>query len=273
MAQDSPDHEIRAISRYVESQGAGEVLHAERITSSRILGRCHEVWDVHCKDDRYWVITNLTNLYSQTRFRSMDETLSFHVGVMLRLNERESNTPEDENRDLLGSAWRIYEQAVKSMDHAIEAEDFEAIGIRCRDSLIASARNAISGTPDIELQDRPKAGDFKNWVNALAAQLVTKRARAYLISLAEITWNLVVALGHNSRASESDAELALDATAHFLNMFGVLLLRAKREGPKRCPQCESVQMSIDYRDDYANKDHPWYVVCSACNSIWSDPPF
>lgn len=35
---------------------------------------------------------NLTNLYSQTRFRSMDETLSFHVGVvMLRLSERESN--------------------------------------------------------------------------------------------------------------------------------------------------------------------------------------
>jgi hypothetical protein len=45
-------------------------------------------WDVHTTGDRYWVITNPTNLYSQQLFPSMDYTLSFHVGVTARMVAR-----------------------------------------------------------------------------------------------------------------------------------------------------------------------------------------
>ncbi len=48
------------------------------------MGRDHDVWDVHTDKDRWWVVTNPTNLYSQTLMPSLDYTLSFDVGLMAR---------------------------------------------------------------------------------------------------------------------------------------------------------------------------------------------
>jgi hypothetical protein len=57
----------RAISDYVETQARDEtVQHAERIISEHVVGRDYDCWDVHTDKDRYWVITNPTNLYSQS---------------------------------------------------------------------------------------------------------------------------------------------------------------------------------------------------------------
>lgn len=60
------EHQVRRISRYVESQALDErVMHVERMMSTKIIGRDYEVWDVRTDADRYWVVTNPTNLYSQ----------------------------------------------------------------------------------------------------------------------------------------------------------------------------------------------------------------
>src|SRR5262245_44562629 len=72
----------RDISGYVEWQAQGErVQHAERIKTERVFDRSYDCWDVHTDQERYWVITNPTNLYSQQLFPSLDYTLSSHVGV------------------------------------------------------------------------------------------------------------------------------------------------------------------------------------------------
>ena len=34
------------------------------VLAETILGHRHDVWDVHTNRDRWWVITNPTNLYS-----------------------------------------------------------------------------------------------------------------------------------------------------------------------------------------------------------------
>lgn len=72
----------REIQDYVEWQCRGEekVLHVEKVASERVLGREHAVWDVHTDKERWWVVTNPTNLYSQTLMPSLDYTLSFHIG-------------------------------------------------------------------------------------------------------------------------------------------------------------------------------------------------
>src|SRR4051794_27829228 len=65
--------EEQAICEYVESQSPKEkVLHLEKVTTEYVLDRKLDVWDVRTDGERYWVITNPTNLYSQELFPSLD---------------------------------------------------------------------------------------------------------------------------------------------------------------------------------------------------------
>src|SRR5690349_12490645 len=94
---DSPAHERVAIRHYLASQAPDEkVVHLERVASERVIGQDHDVWDVHTNKERWWVITGPTNLYAQTQFPSMDVALSFHVGLMARIQERDGrHAPSD----------------------------------------------------------------------------------------------------------------------------------------------------------------------------------
>ena len=162
------EHEVRSIKRYVEGQDRdSEVTHAERLISTKVLGRPHEVWDVHTTGDRYWVVTNPTNLYMQGHFRSADEALTFHVGIMVRLSERSRARPEEDTEEetYVEVAWRKYRRAVEAYNQADEAEAYQAVGIHCREALIALARKVASFLPDEPTADRPKASNFKAWAD------------------------------------------------------------------------------------------------------------
>jgi hypothetical protein len=64
-----PDSE-QDIARYVEIEANGErVQHVEQVKIEYILGNAYEVWDVTTDKDRWWVVTNPTNLYSQRHFQ------------------------------------------------------------------------------------------------------------------------------------------------------------------------------------------------------------
>src|SRR5437899_12347994 len=87
----APKHHERAIRQYVELEAPGaRVTHLERIAPEHIGQRIVEAWDVRTGKDRYWVISNPTNLYSQRDFPSLDYTMSFHLGLTLRVNARQS---------------------------------------------------------------------------------------------------------------------------------------------------------------------------------------
>lgn len=75
-------NEIRA---YVEDQAHEEVVHLEKAASELVGPVHHDIWDVHCAASRWWVVTNPTNLYDQADFKSRDVVLTFHIGLMLRV--------------------------------------------------------------------------------------------------------------------------------------------------------------------------------------------
>ncbi len=75
----------------------------------RVMGRAHEVFDVRCSRSRWWVITNLTNLYRRDEFKTADYASSFHLGLMLHLQ-----------RDSSANAWDA-ELAVNAVNHALES--------------------------------------------------------------------------------------------------------------------------------------------------------
>jgi len=79
-------HAEQDIRNYVEGQAREAVHHVERVKQEVVLGRLYEIWDVTSETGRWWVVTNLTNLYSQKHFPSLDYTLSFQQAEMFLLD-------------------------------------------------------------------------------------------------------------------------------------------------------------------------------------------
>lgn len=130
-------HSEADIANYVTGQARDEtVLHVERIKREVVLGQSYEIWDVTTDKDRWWVLTNLTNLYSQRHFPSLDFTLSFHIGLMARLRERSGGVDVDDPSPF-DEVFRRMDQAEERFDHAVEAEDYQSVGMQLREGLIS----------------------------------------------------------------------------------------------------------------------------------------
>ncbi len=216
-----PEHEERRIQQYVDGQLRDPddlVTLVQKVGERRVLTGKHELYDVHTAKGRWWVITNLTNLYSQEDFPQLDMAFTYHLGVCAVLSDRARREPEDESA-YAAQAWRKFKSAADAMDTAGEAEDFQAVGVMCRETLLALTREYASAEWVRIPGERPQSANFKEWASLLAESLAEGRLRAYLKSLSDKTWDLCVWLQHYADATPWDAELAVDATAHVLGVF------------------------------------------------------
>ncbi|MDX3188636.1 hypothetical protein PV458_09555 [Streptomyces sp. MN03-5084-2B] len=251
--------EIRA---YVEEQAHEEVVHLEKAASERVGPVRHDIWDVRCAESRWWVVTNPTNLYDQTDFKSRDVVLTFHTGLMLRMqyNQERKMPVVPGVADLLPGSWRRWQQAFEAYDSGDEAETFQSVGVRLRECLVSF----VGETRDDDLvpdgADQPKASDFKGWTDLLANKLAAgesaARLRSYLKKLAVETWEYVNWLTHAKNAIRMDAEIGLKAVEHLLGTFTAARLRLART-PQRCGACGSYGVVAG--------------VCQHCE--WADPSY
>jgi hypothetical protein len=267
---ETQDHEIRHVRQYFESQTPSDnderIQHIEKVASERVVGRDHDVYDVHTNLGRWWVITNPTNLYSHADHPSLDQALTLHLGVALRVAEKSRHDEAtDEERDRFARTWRRFEGAVDTFNRATEAEEFQTVGAQCRQCLLAfiAELEAARFLPTDERADEPKRNDFKAWIGMVARGIARNdRVRSYLGAVARETWDMVAWLVHFEDAVAYDAELVLDATSNTIHAFGTALLRWENRPPDRCPQCESYRMVTDYRPEL--DDPPYVVLCEAC---------
>jgi uncharacterized protein YbjT (DUF2867 family) len=270
-----PEPEQRHVREYIGSQAPREtVVHLEKVASERVFDRKHDVWDVHTKKGRWWVITNPTNLYSQEHFPSLDYVLSFHIGLGARIAARAQKdaSASDAERERILSPWRRWEQAFEALDVAEEAEDFQAIGMRCRECLIELTQAAADASMVARDEEVPKRSDFIHWseiiARAIASGSSAEEVRGYLRTTAKTCWQLVNWLTHAKNAVRADAHFALDATSHTLVVFGTAVLRHEQGVPDRCPGCSSYQVGLDFRPDLSS-DRPYVSLCAKCG--WSAP--
>lgn len=277
VALKEPDHQRDEITAYVEWQlnkGADtqyKVAHLERMKSEVVFGTEHVAWDVHTDEPgRWWVITGPTNLYSQREFPSLDYTLSFHVGVMARVGARDAKRAPHSRKDRLRSTWRRWETATDAVDLAREAEDFQAVGMRCRETLVSLAKTLQK---DVKLPDGaeiPKAADFVGWFSLIAQHFSrgsrNEHVRSYLMTTSKETWQFVNWLTHTSKASLHEAHLALDATSNLLGMTSLVVIHAESEAPQTCPACNSYRIVAVYKPDLG-LDPPYVSLCESCG--WS----
>lgn len=272
-----PEHERRAIQLYMEAEAHDEeVVHLEKVASERVFGAKHDVWDVHTDKQRWWVITGPTNLYRQSDFPSLDYVLSLHVGLMARVmsrRQKESPAGGGEHGRLL-AAWRRWEQAAEALDTCEEAEDFQAVGMRCRECLLELVQAASYPSMLRDGEDAPKRGDFIHWSEIIARAISPgssgDEVRSFLKSAAKAAWQLTNWLTHAKNACRADGQLALDATSSTLSAFATRLLTHEHGVPPRCPRCSSYQISTDYRlDGPADDPARSFLVCSRCG--WDAP--
>jgi hypothetical protein len=266
----SPEHEERSVRQYVEAQAAPEtVVHLEKLKTEHLRTRTLHAWDVRTTGDRYWVITNPTNLYSHRHFPSLDFTLSFHVGVTERIYAKESAVPPEQERRL-ATAWRKWEQATNALDEAGEAEEFQAVGMRCRECLLAFVAATADPKMVPEGMPAPQKGNFLEWTEVMASAIAPgssgERIRQYLKTIAAPTWSLVSWLTHAQNATWAEAEIVVNATQNVLSSFGAAVIRYESGTPQRCPRCSSYRLTIDYRADL-DAEVP---LCASCG--WTSTP-
>jgi hypothetical protein len=274
---ESPEPLKRSIVQYFNAENPDAVVeHAERVASERVYDRTYDVWDVHATDGRWWVITNPTNLYLQADHPRMDSALSFHIGVTTRVFAKQAHQADvsDEERDRLPTTWRRLEQAGEALDHADEPEAFQAVGMRCREALLAFVRDAVSDDLRDSLgSEAPKAADFIHWSERLADQVApgesATRLRRYLKKTAAATWDLVNWLTHAASATYLDAEIARDATGAALGAFSLAIVRFERGQPDKCPECSSYRLFADYRPEIGAQGS-YITICQSCG--WTDTP-
>lgn len=272
MVTPQPKHEAEDIRRYVELEAHEEtVVHLEKVKSEVIRSKRMDVWDVDTDKSRWWVITNLTNLYPQDHFPSLDYTLTFHVGLMARLAERNGGHPDPE-KERIAAAWRRLDQAEEALELADEAEEFQAVGMRCREALLAfvsAVRDRSMVKPGVE---PPKASDFLGWseiiADAIAGGSRASAVRSFLKSTAKSTWQLVSWLTHAQNAVRYDAHVAAGATSTVLGAFTGVLMRYESGRPSRCPRCGSYRLNSWYKPDLGI-DPPYVTVCGNCE--WTEP--
>jgi hypothetical protein len=250
------------IQAYVERQAHETVVHLEKAASEMVGPVRHDIWDVHCAESRWWVVTNPTNLYTQADFKSRDVVLTFHIGLALRteyLQERQVPVAP-EPAHLLPGSWRRWQQAFEAYDSGDEAENFQAVGVRLRECLVSFIGETCSDDLVPNGKAPPKQGDFKGWTELLANRLAAgdgaAELRSYLKKLATETWGYVNGLTHAKSAIRMDAEIGLKAVEHLLGTFTAARMRLTRTNT-RCDECES------YR-----------VVAGTCEQCgWVDPSY
>jgi hypothetical protein len=264
------EHDIR---RYVEGEAQDETIQrVQFLREERVLGERYECWDVQTDKERYWVISPFTNLYSHKDHPNLDQTFTLHLGLQQRVLARQEPLGSDEERDRLSTAWRKWEQASEALDEADEAEEFQSVGMRCRESLLSAAREMAGATVLPEGVERPQIGNFLKWSELFAEHALPGGAvaeiRSHIKELARSTWGLVGWVTHNQNATRFHADFAIHSCAYLLAEISRLIVRQEREIPDRCPTCGSYRLLSAYRPDL-NPQQPYLEVCESCG--WEQP--
>lgn len=241
------DLEREQVLDYFAAQMADDpVVHLEKVAVERVGSVLHDIWDVHCRGGRWWAISNSLNYYSQDDFTSRDVALTFHVGLMVRIASREERPITEEAAGLLPRAWRLWEQAVESLDGAREAEDFQAVGVRLREAMVTYAGEVADDSLIPKGGDAPKAADVVGWTNLLIADQAegpsSKQLRSYSTKLTRETWDYVNWLTHAKNAIAYDAHIGVAVVSHFLSVITAMCLRAATGARSRCASCGSYRM-------------------------------
>jgi hypothetical protein len=273
----STPEEKQAIVDYMNWQAPDlTVEFLQKVYVENVLSHQHVVWDVHTNVDRWWVITNPTNLYSQAQFPNMDLAVTFHVGLCIRVPRSEKSKLSELKVEPFAACFRHTAEALDALANAQEVTDYQAIGVRCREALLAFTSAAQLVVPwSGGDETKPKQADFKNWVDhicsvSLSGQTHESRRHLFKAVLGE-AWRFSNWLTHAKASTWFDAEAAVTTVEHAVGLATPLVIRRTRGVPDVCPACGSHRLSPQRGMNSTIPELEWErPVCEKCG--WAGVP-
>jgi hypothetical protein len=187
---------------------------------------------VHTDVDRWWVITEPMNLYSQEQFPNMDLALTFHVGLCLRIPRGARQKLSELPVEPFVECYRRLQEASDALAQAQEAPDYQSIGVRCRETLLTFVDVAHTALPWTSQQEPPKKADLKAWADHICAVTLTgdsqKYRRQLFKALLESAWEFANWLTHTKSSTWYDAEAAVSVTENALALCISAVIRHVR---------------------------------------------
>lgn len=270
------EEEIETVREYFEWQAPDlEVTFLQKVYSEAVMNTRHDVWDIHTNKDRWWVITGNTNLYSQQQFPNMDLALTFHLGLILRIPRTEDQQRDDLRLLPFGPVFEKMEEAGDAVSQAHNLADYQAVGVRCRETLlelIGVAQDAAVWT-----DTPPQRANFRDWseiiCNGLLPGNTNRERRGALKSALDTAWTFTNWLTHAKSATWVDAEMSHALIQHAIGLASSLLLRELRGVPEACPDCGSPNLTPEQGENTAAPGVLWERPrCTDCGWVGRPVP-
>ena len=273
------------VAKYVEwqSQNKCKVLSAKPEHNFNDLGVEVRVWNVKTDlDGAWWVVEGDAvpmNLYPQGAYYfAADEVYSFHMGLMDRMKASYEYKPEDFIRaitlesDIAPQLFRKLKSIATIIDSANEIEDFQSIGVQCREILIELG-NSIYFDEMAGENDQPQASNFKRKAELFIQFYLTGSEnsdyRSIIKKLTEATWEYTCKITHSGNTTFYEASTCVTLCTSLVGVYENL--RQKVFDPisqYKCKVCKSKKLKIV--DDEINDDglvKKWFLQCDECGVI------
>lgn len=218
------------------------------------------------------------NLYSQDAFYfGTDEVYSFHMGIMERMKASAYN-PEDYvnavtlQTDIAPRLFRKLKSIANLIDSAVEIEDFQSVGVQCREVLI-DLGNSIYFAEMAGDNEQPQASNFKRkaelFIQFYLAGSENSDYRSIIKKLTESTWDYANKLTHSHNATFYEASTCVSLCTSLVGAYENI--RQKVFDPisqYKCKTCTSKKLEIV--DDEAGEDgivKKLFLQCEECSDI------
>ena len=270
----STPEEMKEVREYFEWQAPDlEVTFMQKVYSESVLNAHHNVWDIHTNKDRWWVITDPTNLYSQDQFPNMDLALTFHIGLCLRIPRTHEQQLDDIRILPFAAVFTKIEEVIAAVSQAQNLAAYQAVGVRCRETLLEFV--GVTQDAAVWTDSPPKRADFRSWIEIICNDLLpgdsNKERRGAHKSALESAWTFSNWLTHTKSGTWLDAEMAGILVQHAIEMASSLVVRELRGVPAECPKCGSPHLEPEQCENTTLPGILWERPrCTDCG--WSGRP-
>ena len=271
------------VKNYVEwqSQVKCAVLSAKTEQHFDDLGVDVYVWNVKTDTDGdWWVVEGDNvpmNLYPQSAYYfGADEVYSFHMGLMQRMSAAQDEyNPEDFvngvtlDAEIAPQLFRKLKSVATLIDTAKEIEDFQAIGVQCREILIELG-NHIYNPMMAGSGEQPQASNFKRKCE-LFIQFYLKGSensdyRNIIKKLTEATWDYANKITHSRSATYYEVSTCVTLCISLVGVYENILQKVFDPlSQYHCSICQSKKLSIAGSD--SGEDgivQKLYLHCEEC---------
>ena len=275
----TPEYRIETeerIKEYISVYDKSEIINIKCEHTFNDLGSDVNVWNVKTNGDSYWIVEGEEapmNLYTQNaHYFSADEAYSFHMGITQRLGTGYNKDFKDIIDEIpldierVKSIKRKLNMASEKLNVDLEPEEFQAIGLICRESLIELGKELTKRNQEIIKNKNIKASDFKAIAYEFIALYIPEESnsdlRNYSRKIVDIAWSYNSAIVHSPNKTYPDVKIALLFTSVLVSLFENLFLKfIGFDKEFACSECGS--KSIEFIE---GENETLIAVCKSCNN-------